>query len=317
MQEAVHNTHGTQHQTPEQLGRADVRRCGTLWMAHLRAGGETRPARDDVLLRVVQPDDLDAVRQAMIAVQADHPELAAVRIHGGRLGYIAVDPQTQAVLSYGWVARHGDHVDDLGFPLAMPPGEVWIYDCATVPAARGRQLYPAILRLMRADLAQQGISHAWIGTAPRNWASQRGIAHAGFHKIADADWTSVQAVLHGVPGVPGSLLTTIADATGDIGAEVRPDAGIPWIEATLEQAGAQDKSFDFAALPDGLRRFRTLYSDELHWTISSASTATPEEALPQVTLCVDGSKRTVRGRQPFEAYDTALAELAPNLPVLG
>ncbi|MGH2516468.1 MAG: GNAT family N-acetyltransferase, partial [Ktedonobacterales bacterium] len=243
---------------PEALNRADVRRCGTLWVAEGEASHATQRSTDGARIRAVAADDAEALRHAMLAARANNPALAAVRVRGGRLGYLveqtapSADVPAGSVLAYGWIARAGDAVNDLGFPLEMPPGEGWIYDCATVPAARGRGLYTALLHTMRVEFASQGLERGWIGTEPRNWASQRGIARAGFQKVADMDWESDTATMYGAPGFPEVALHIVATAMGDgERSRVLPDAGIPWIEAILATKNANEDD-----APDGLRAFR-------------------------------------------------------------
>jgi ribosomal protein S18 acetylase RimI-like enzyme len=333
--------------SPRELGRADVRRCGTFWAAPVDDTGFAWPETPGARIRLVRADDVAALRRAMIAADADRPELAEARIRGNRLGVLAEaigdvadqPAHDRGVLAYGWVVRPGDTindlVDDLGFPLRLPPGEAWIYDCATVPAARGRGLYTALLLVMRAELPHYGLARAWIGTAPQNWASQRGIARAGFRKVVDVDWNG-QIVLYGAPGVPESTLHTIAAAMG-VGDVVRilPGAGIPWIEAVLLAS-----SVDAVNEPEGLRRFRAAYGEQLHWTARALPIDNTPDTRPQpamaghaagvippsagarstvdmaVVLRVEGCERMVVGAAPYAEYERALAELAPGLPVL-
>lgn len=301
--------------TPASLGRADVRRCGTLWVATREEMPAAPPAVPEARIRAVAAGDIAALRHAMIAASADHPELAGVRVRGGRLGYLveqtAPDTETPpgTVLAYGWIARAGDTVDDLGFPMEMPPGEGWIYDCATIPAARGRGLYTALLGAMRAEFSTRGLERGWIGTEPRNWASQRGIARAGFQKVADVDWSEETPTLYGAPGLPAAALALVAMTLGDgERSRVLPEAGIPWIEAI---GGAPDT--DDSVAPEGLRSFRETYGEQIHWSRK----AVPLGEEPQVVLRCGGSERTIPAAAPFEDYMRALDELAPGLPWLG
>jgi len=305
---------GTQSdRSPAALGRADVRRCGTYWVAALDDLNLSWPEIPGARIRPVRPTDGPALRRAMVAASAEGPELAEVRIGGNRLGFLIESASettpASAILAYGWVARRGDIVDDLGFPLQLPPGESWIYDCATVPAARGKGLYTALLLAMRAALPRYGLAHAWIGTAPQNWPSQRGIARAGFRKVVDVDWNG-QLILYGVPGIPASVLHAITAATGTSETvRILPEAGIPWIEAVL-MASADASPHDE---PEGLRRFRTAYGEQLHWTRRPTGLDTADIA---VVLRVGDRERLIVGAAPYEAYERALEDLAPGLPVL-
>lgn len=301
------------NRTPEALERADVRRCGTLWYATSEEGTSI-PATPGARVRTAQAGDAAALRAAMVAVNADQPELAEVRLRGKRLGYLAeaLEPAqgiaASEVLSYGWIARAGDKVNDLGFPLALPPSEGWIYDCATVPDARGRGLYVALLMTMRAEFQRYGLERGWIGTAPANWASQRGIAHAGFQKVADMDWRGTTVVVYGVPGIPESVLRVMANVTDDADARILPDAGIPWIDAILAtRDGAR-----LATEPGGLRRFRIAYGEQLHWSLRAVAPGEEQS----ITLRTSGNEERVPMTASLAQYDAAMERLAPGLPRL-
>lgn len=306
------------NRSPEALRRADVRRCGTLWVAGPATAGEHPAAVAGVRIRVVTDRDVEALHRAMVAAEADNPGLARVRIRGKRLGYLAEPANTGTwaadigdVLAYGWIARSGDTVNDLGFDLDLPPGEAWIYDCATVPQARGKGLYAALLVAMRHDFATYSIRHGWIGTAPRNWASQRGIARAGFVKVADMDWSEARATAYGVPGVSPELLHVAAFALGD-GPDARllPNAGIPVVEGEL--ARAHD---DGSALPTDLMRFRAKYGEQIAWrTVSTEIGSEPQAGA--VTLRCQGRHVTLAATAPFAVLVAALDDIAPDLPWL-
>lgn len=64
--------------------------------------------------------------------------------------------------------------------FSLAEGEAYIHYCETEPGHRGRGLYPAMLRLIAARLAQMGIRRAYIACATNNEASVRGIVKAGF-----------------------------------------------------------------------------------------------------------------------------------------
>jgi hypothetical protein len=265
------------------------------------------PEVADARVRLVENGDEAALREAMIAAEAERPELAEGRVRGGRLGFVAESTERPGViLSYGWVAQPGDSVNDLDFNLQMPPGEAWIYDCATIPMARGRRLYPAILRSMQSELANRGFAHAWIGTAPANWPSQRGIAHASFQKFADIDWSGAGTVIYGAPGIPKELLAIASLASDDGDARILPDAGIPWIDAIIKRpASAIDEA--------GLKQFRVCYGEQLQWTEQLGTTGSDAHA---IILRANEQERTISGEARFETYAEALDELVPGLPWL-
>ena len=75
-------------------------------------------------------------------------------------------------VAYGWAATVAFGVVDDGLYWTLEPGERGLWDFATLPAWRGRGVYP---RLLQASF--------WIGHLGENSASRRGICAAGFQMI--------------------------------------------------------------------------------------------------------------------------------------
>lgn len=82
---------------------------------------------------------------------------------------------------YSWVQRAGAHpIDAAGIEVPIQPGDLWIYNCRTANAHRGKGLYPHVLRRIVDDHFASGYACAWIYTSDDNVASQKGILRAGF-----------------------------------------------------------------------------------------------------------------------------------------
>lgn len=79
--------------------------------------------------------------------------------------------------AYGWVARAQAQVGELALTFAVSADERYLWDFATLPAWRGRGLYP---RLLQSILLQERAMRFWIIHAPENRASARGIQKASF-----------------------------------------------------------------------------------------------------------------------------------------
>lgn len=90
----------------------------------------------------------------------------------------ALDAQGQ-VTSYGFVLFDSFYKRILDEPRNTP----MIGNCFTLPAWRGRGLYPRLLVATCQHLAAQGHSRAIITCAPDNLASVRGIEKAGFRRV--------------------------------------------------------------------------------------------------------------------------------------
>ena len=205
---------------------ADPARDGTVWARDLTEAPEaTTPP--GTRLFVVTAHDFAALDDAMHSTGLYPDDVVSSRLRDGRRPYAV---ETDGIIaSFGWVALSAEPIGDLGISFQLQPDEAYIYDCATRPDYRGRGYYPALLRFMAADLHRIGRHRAWIGTAPGNVPSQRGILRAGFTKIADVhvnrgDSGTFTVDLYGVPGIPAELIDRVSQAFPGI---AHPDTGIP------------------------------------------------------------------------------------------
>jgi GNAT superfamily N-acetyltransferase len=204
----------------------DPERDGTVFTCDLAAAPQV-PVVPGATLRPATVADAVALQEAMGASGVYSEDVVETRLRDGRRPYVV---ETDGkIVSYGWVAFSAEPIGDLGLSFELAAGEVYIYDCATRPDYRGRGYYPALLRAMVADLSREGWRRAWIGTGPGNFVSQRGIARAGFQKIADVYAApdpnrSTRVELYGVPGVSPDLLR---HAAWSFHGYAYPDMGIP------------------------------------------------------------------------------------------
>ncbi len=176
----------------------DPRKAGTIWalntdealpqfLARLpatfsRSGAEAAPA-----LAVAMGAAVDEIRQ---------------RFAAGRQCYTAWVGNELA--SYGWVSLDEELIGELNLRVRLLFGEAYIWDCATLPKFRHQGLYSALLVHIIGELRSQPVCRAWIGANLDNVASQRGIANAGFHRVADLLVERVLAMrLVWVQGRPG------------------------------------------------------------------------------------------------------------------
>jgi GNAT superfamily N-acetyltransferase len=116
---------------------------------------------------------------AMARLAGFDPAEVRARLDGGHRPYVASLDGIPA--GYGWVAGTGATIGELGVSFVLPRGDRYLWDFATLPAWRGRGLYPHLLqRIMTAETAR-----LWIIHAPENRASCRGIAKAGFAPVGE------------------------------------------------------------------------------------------------------------------------------------
>lgn len=183
----------------------DPRRHGTIWMLHLDK--ETQAIRPRI-----QAEFHRVTLDLVPALASSNPSLPLgdirKRLERGRQCYAAwIDGQAVA---YGWVSFEYEDVGELNLRIKLISGEAYIWDCATLPAFRKNLLYSALLVYILGELSAQQICRAWIGADYENIASQKGIARAGFHHVADLVIQRVlamrQAWVIGLPAVPESIV---------------------------------------------------------------------------------------------------------------
>jgi GNAT superfamily N-acetyltransferase len=100
------------------------------------------------------------------------------RLAAGNRCYVAhLDGES---VGYGWVADAGAAIGELDLAFRLDAGDRYLWDFVTLPAWRGRGLYPHLLQeILRAEDG----GRFWIINAPENVASARGIAKAGFAEV--------------------------------------------------------------------------------------------------------------------------------------
>lgn len=83
----------------------------------------------------------------------DPAEIRA-RLAGGHRPYVA--SLDGAPAAYGWVAGTGATIGELGVTFVLPAGDRYLWDFATLPAWRGRGIYPQLLRAIIAAESATG-----------------------------------------------------------------------------------------------------------------------------------------------------------------
>jgi GNAT superfamily N-acetyltransferase len=142
------------------------------------------------------------------AMGLDGPAPARYRFDAGRRCFAAW--VEGGIAAYGWVSWGSEYIGELERPIHLPPGEAYVWDCATLPPFRRRGLYGALLRYVAATLGDEGTRRLWIGASLRNRPSIRGFAVAGFRPVVRVTLVRVVAVgrtwVTGEPGAPPALV---------------------------------------------------------------------------------------------------------------
>jgi len=183
----------------------DPRRAGTIWMLNLDEPTPVITPRVKANFRRLDPDLAPALA-ATLGRNASSDIFK--RLESGRHCYSAwVGDQLTA---YGWVSFDNEYIGELNLRIRLLPGEAYIWDCATLPAFRQKRLYSALLVHILGELRSGQLCRAWIGADLANTISQKGIAHAGFHHVADLVVARVltlrQVWVQGLPNAPDHIV---------------------------------------------------------------------------------------------------------------
>ncbi|HET9134445.1 MAG TPA: GNAT family N-acetyltransferase [Gemmatimonadales bacterium] len=139
------------------------------------AFGASRDAEDYAAIRGRPLDDL------------------ATRLDAGHEPWVAYVDGVPA--AFGWVATRSATLGELDLSVLLPRDAQYLWNFVTAPGFRGRGLYPRLLdAIVRA--APWEVTHSWVAFAPENHASAKGVATAGFRRVADLSRDA-----HGAPAL--------------------------------------------------------------------------------------------------------------------
>jgi hypothetical protein len=165
----------------------------------------TRPG-GEVSIETTPPVELLARLAAL-----PESEVARRLNDGHHIFLLRVDGQPAA---YGWSATGPADIGGLALSFMVPRGERYLWDFVTLPAYRGRGLYPLLLQ----EILRRQVGEAewfWIGHEPHNQASRRGILKAGFRLAGGMRrLRGGELAFSGAPGVSPELTHLAARALG-------------------------------------------------------------------------------------------------------
>jgi len=153
----------------------------------------------------------------MASLQSRRPEDIADRFEFGHRAYVAWLDGAPA--SFGWAAMQGAAIGELKLSFEVPIGDCYLWNFVTLPAFRGRGVYPRLLdEIVKAESREA--DQFWIVYAPENRASGTGIRKAGFTDLAELSFDE-----NGQPGLrplitggatAASRLLGVAETSGDL-----------------------------------------------------------------------------------------------------
>jgi ribosomal protein S18 acetylase RimI-like enzyme len=87
------------------------------------------------------------------------------------------------IISFFWAQFCIRNIRELHLQFNLRPNQAWMYNAITVKTARGRGLYPNIIRYMARVLQDSGIDEAFVDVKPNNTASVNGLKKAGYTPV--------------------------------------------------------------------------------------------------------------------------------------
>jgi GNAT superfamily N-acetyltransferase len=144
-----------------------------IGLMHTWWRGDPLPALPPLPGLAIAPTDDAQLIAGLCALDDAEIRRRLERNHRAWLAVLAGEP-----VGYGWVATTEATIGGLGDTLALPAANRYLWDFVTLPAWRGRGIYPRLLQA----IVRHGpeTERFWIGHDAPNVASQRGIAKAGF-----------------------------------------------------------------------------------------------------------------------------------------
>jgi ribosomal protein S18 acetylase RimI-like enzyme len=190
------------------------RLVGTMWLLDLKQQTPNDVAVTPGTVVTFQRAGSETATLVAEAMGLDDPAPVLERFAAGRSCYVGwVDG---AIATYGWVSIGKEWISELGLHFELASDDAYIWDCGTLPAYRGRGLYPALLRHIALQLHTEGLHRVWIGADTENVASQKGFMRSGFSPIADVFLAPAPGpnrfYMQGRDGVPGGLVEYIRRA---------------------------------------------------------------------------------------------------------
>lgn len=154
---------------------------GTLWALETEGGlPPPCPAWIEVKFEEVGGGDIDALAAAM---NLPTSESIRQRLQNQRRCFIL--KMGDQIATYGWVTAGVECVGELERQFHLHDNELYIWDCATVPAWRGQRCFSALLSQIVYRLHDEGYPRFWIGASRQNQPSIRSFANAGFKPVID------------------------------------------------------------------------------------------------------------------------------------
>lgn len=150
-----------------------------LLMLVRAAGAATPPFRHDPGLVFRRADTADADLYAR-AIGTDSTATFRRRLTDTTHCFLV--EADEGVLHSSWVTTSAAWTREIQAWVSPPPGDAYVYESFTAPAARGRGVYPFALAGICSWAAERGIVRVWVAVESGNAPSLKAITKAGFDR---------------------------------------------------------------------------------------------------------------------------------------
>lgn len=165
------------------MGRAFGYRNDRVWLWSIRLPAESADTSWSIQCRPLPAPEVEALTALGLPPDELAERLGWSQCYAGRVG--------AEIATFGWVSAEDTWVGEVAATIRPGDGDIYIWDCRTAPGFRGRGFYRDLLAQVLADLSQAGLRRAWIATLDRGSAGYRGVARAGFHRVARIRYVSL------------------------------------------------------------------------------------------------------------------------------
>lgn len=165
------------------MGRAFGYRNDRVWLWSIRLPAESGDTTWSIQCQPLPAPEVEALTALGLHADDLAERLGWSQCYAGRVG--------AEIATFGWVSAEDTWVGEVAATIRPDDSDIYIWDCRTAPAFRGRGFYRDLLAQVLADLSQAGLRRAWIATLDQDSPGYRGVARAGFHPVASIRYLNI------------------------------------------------------------------------------------------------------------------------------
>ena len=120
-----------------------------------------------------------AAAAGLVAAMAGEGELVALRMARGCRCFAAVEGEE--VSAYGWLSSGAEWIGEIRLEVKPEAGEVYVWNCLTLPSHRRRGMFRAVLVRISSALKEEGVGRLWIASG--GGGAEKALPDAGFRPV--------------------------------------------------------------------------------------------------------------------------------------